>query len=103
MEIQINQNNASEFIIETNKIRWRLYTRRIILAILLLFICGLIFFISGLNQGYDSSTSDYKYNQDHYITYVHTIQNNYHILLGLGIAFMLFSLYLVYFYLVRQK
>jgi multisubunit Na+/H+ antiporter MnhB subunit len=103
MQIKINQNNASEFIIETNIIRWRLYARRIIFAILLLFICGLILFISGLSLGYDSSISDYHYNHDHNVTYVHTIQNNYHIFSSLGIAFMLFSLYLVYFYLVRQK
>jgi hypothetical protein len=69
----------------------------------LLFLCGLIFFISGLNQGYDSSTSDYKYNKNFNVTYVHTIQNNYHVTLGLGIAFMLFPFYLAYFYLVRQK
>lgn len=103
MEIQINQNNASEFIVETSKIIWKLYARKIIFGILATFLCGLVFLISGLNQEYESSTSDYTYSKDSTVTYVHTIQNNYHIFLGLGIAMVLFSFYLTYAYLVRQK
>lgn len=103
MEIVINNKTASELILQTNKIRWAVYKQRLIFSFLLVFLCGLIFFFAGRSQGYDSSESDYKYNNDFTISYVHTTQYNYHILLGLGIAFMLFSIYLAIIYLILQK
>jgi hypothetical protein len=71
--------------------------------LLLVFICGLIFFSAGRSQGYDSSESHYKYNKNYTVSYVHTIQYNYHIMLGLGIAVMLFSVYLAFVYLILQR
>src|SRR5690348_12628841 len=103
MEIIINNKTTSEYVKETNKIRWMLYKQRIIFMLLFVFICGLIFFFAGRSQGYDSFQSDYKYNKNYTVSYVHTIQYNYHIMLGLGIAFMLFSVYLAFVYLILQR
>jgi hypothetical protein len=102
MEIEINKT-ASEFILHTNKIRWTLYKQRLMFSLLLVFVCGVIFSFAGRSQGYDSSESDYKYNKNFTVSYVHTTQYNYHVMLGLGIAFMLFSIYLAFVYLILQK
>ena len=103
MEILINGNNASDFILQANKVQWKVYRRKVTFALLLISICGLIFFIAGLSQGYGISESDYKYDKNFTVSYVHTVQYNYHIILGLGIAFMLFSIYLAFIYLVVQR
>jgi hypothetical protein len=102
-EIEINQNNASQYIREMSKVRWKLYARNIKFSILVIFIVGFIFYISGRGEGADTTVSDYKYNKEQQVYYVHSIKNNYHFFTGLGIAFMIVSLFLAYQYLLRGK
>jgi hypothetical protein len=103
MNISINKENSAQLISDTSKLRWKLYSRKISVLILIILLLGVLFLITGLKQGYDTSISDYNHNQNSSVINVHTVQYNYHPVLGLGIAFLLLTILITYTYLIKQK
>lgn len=103
MNILINKDRSAQFITNTSKLRWKLYSRKISILILLTFLLGALFLLTGLKQGYETSISDYNQNQHSSVVNVHTVQYKYHPVLGLGIVFLLITLFIAYNYLVKQK
>lgn len=100
MEIAITGNDASEYIKETNKIRWASSLKRQYLGASIFFLTGVLILIIGLSSDHSISMTTRQYSNNAATEYI--TKYDYHISLGLGIGFLLMAFYFVYI-VYRQK
>lgn len=102
MEIKIS-GEIKKYIKDVYEILWKIHLKKTIVYLLVAFLMGVLFIITGLTSNHDTSISTTKYDENATSVIKNITYYKYHFTLGLGIAFSIFALYILFLLFNQRK
>jgi len=87
MEIIIKDTNASKSIIDQNSVRWKLYSKKFVIAFIYLYGLGLVMFIFGMTEFNEYGWKHFNGETSYY--------TNWHLSESIGFVLIIFATFLL--------
>ena len=95
MNITIKDNNAAQNMIDQNKVRWKLYSKNIVLTIVSMYILGLVLFLIGMDKFSEYGWRVFNGETAYYV--------NWHLSESFGVVILIAATYMLFNYFKARK